>query len=201
MQKIGFNQHYGLHQAVINRTKTKTRRTEKCLDKLYSYKKLDIAQQNITREGIVLLTDVGILSIHTRYKIDEVVAVAECYEDIANSSYRDVIGMMDSPSTFKKEFCGAGWSNKMFVKAEYMPHRIVITGIRVERLQDISHEDCMKEGIINGKAISMYTFPGAKLQYGNPILAYSALIDKPGIGGKGTWERNPWVVVYTFKLI
>lgn len=34
---------------------------------------------------------------------------------------------------------------------------------------------------------------------GTPRKAYAALIDK--ISGKGTWERNPWVFVYNFKLV
>lgn len=38
-----------------------------------------------------------------------------------------------------------GWDNKMFVRAEHMPHRIRITDIRVERLQDISDEDCLRK--------------------------------------------------------
>lgn len=41
----------------------------------------------------------------------------------------------------------------MFVKAEWMPHRIRITNIKVERLQDISEEDIFRNLIdrISGK--------------------------------------------------
>ena len=42
----------------------------------------------------------------------------------------------------------------MFVKADLMPHHIKITGIKVERLQDISDEDCLKEGIVRQEVIS-----------------------------------------------
>lgn len=35
----------------------------------------------------------------------------------------------------------------MFVKAEYMPHQIRITGIHCERLQDISDTECLEEGV------------------------------------------------------
>ena len=41
----------------------------------------------------------------------------------------------------------AGYTNKMFVKSDLMPHHIKITNIRMEQLQDISEEDCLKEGI------------------------------------------------------
>ena len=33
----------------------------------------------------------------------------------------------------------------------------------------------------------------------SPRQAYAYLIDK--VNGKGTWDNNPWVVVYYFKLI
>lgn len=42
---------------------------------------------------------------------------------------------------------GAGWTNKMYVKPELMPHRIRITAVSVEWLRDISDIDCMSEGI------------------------------------------------------
>ena len=102
-----------------------------------------------------------------------------------------------------------GWNNKMFVRADLMPHRIRITDIKVERLQNISHEDCLKEGIT--------TITEGKKKVGNGFgwdtiadtlerdtfftakAAFAALADK--IGGKGTWERNPWVFAYEFKLI
>lgn len=35
--------------------------------------------------------------------------------------------------------------------------------------------------------------------FSSPQRAYADLIDK--ISGKGTWESNPWVVTYEFKLI
>ena len=179
-----FNDKYGLTQAVLNGRKTMTRR---------------MVDNRMTKDDIKAYlkgyTELAYKAAH--YKNGEIVAVAQSYETLANCGYLD--NMLETSSTFKQEYCGAGWNNKMFVRADLMPHRIRITDVMVERLQDISHEDCMKEGIFNGKAISMYTFPGAKLQYGNPILAYSALIDK--VNGKGTWESNPFVFVYNFELI
>ena len=35
----------------------------------------------------------------------------------------------------------------LIVKSDLMPHHIKITNIRMEQLQDISEEDCLKEGI------------------------------------------------------
>lgn len=87
-----------------------------------------------------------------------------------------------------------------------MPHQIRITAVRVERLQDISDEDCLKEGIspmIVGCEYYVFTLidteKGRFLDYKTPREAYAALIDK--VSGKGTWESNPYVFVYDFELI
>ena len=99
------------------------------------------------------------------------------------------------------------WKNKLFMPESAARYFIEITAVRAERLQDISDEDCMKEGIrLNPEAIPIgYPF-GIKFSYNNgyynyttPQEAYAALIDK--INGKGTWEKNPWVWVYDFELI
>lgn len=36
-------------------------------------------------------------------------------------------------------------------------------------------------------------------EYDTPLEAFSSLIDC--VSGKGTWERNPFVLVYEFKLV
>ena len=102
-------------------------------------------------------------------------------------------------------------SNKMFVKPEYMPHHIEMLNYHVERLQDISDEDCIKEGIyihnpdpLNSKFIG-YSYDAIidphkkRWWFQSPREAFAALIDK--VSGKGTWESNPLVWVYEFKLI
>lgn len=97
-----------------------------------------------------------------------------------------------------------GWKNKMFVKAEFMPHRIRITGISLEHLQSISDDDCLKEGIkkswwMGASGKPLYGFGEHDDSYTSPREAYAALIDK--VSGKGTWEKNPWEFVYDFELI
>ena len=101
----------------------------------------------------------------------------------------------------------AAWGNKMFAKAEYMPFRIKITGVDFERLQDISYEDCLAEGIYKGhdvinsdkENVKCFTFPNTPHIYATPRDAFAALIDK--VSGKGTWESNPYVYVFTFELV
>lgn len=96
------------------------------------------------------------------------------------------------------------WKNKLFMPERAARYWIEITNKKPERLQDISDTDCMLEGITH---LKFAVDPGSTLQwcngmdgmkYESPQEAYHALIDL--IDGKGTWESNPWVSVYDFKL-
>lgn len=110
----------------------------------------------------------------------------------------------------KEVVSSIGWKNKMYVKANLMPHRIRITDIRIERLQEISDEDCIAEGIreqyfYSGEeepeleGYSYYAWNVLKPLFCTPREAYAALIDQ--ISGKGTWDSNPYVFVYEFEMI
>ena len=138
--------------------------------------------------------------IRPRYKVGEIVAVAQSY-DKAHVDPTIILGDGSNGFIFNEK----GWKNKMYVRPDLMPHRIKITGIRAEKLQDISDEDCLAEGIqFDGKAQSFYcgfnTSTGSKIWLGiNPREAFAALIDRTS--GKGTWQSNPFVFVYEYKLI
>ena len=97
---------------------------------------------------------------------------------------------------------GYYYKNKLFMPAKYARYFIEITSVRCERVQNISDDDCRKEGIEEFKGA--YLAPqGCHIipDYGNissPKNAYAALFDK--INGKGSWDSNPYVWVYTYKL-
>lgn len=220
MQKINFNDRYGLTQAVIEGRKTMTRRIitkSMAFTRLHpeNWSKEDIKAWNASfslcvngmnkeerRRCLDYVRDNG-----SRYKQGEIVAVAQRYEDVEELSYllRDPF----SETYFEEVNIGdePGYRNKMFVKAELMPHQIRITGIRCERLQDISDDDCFREGISESWYESTDTTTygyadekkGTAVEFDTPREAFAALIDR--VSGKGTWERNPWVVVYEFELL
>lgn len=171
MKRILFNRKFGLLDAVLKLHKTQTRRI--CLDQI-----------NPTANK-------------SKWHIGEVVAISQPYKDILSSAYCDKYELDKLTHT-------KGWSNAMFTKSDLMPHHIEITGIKVERLQDISDEDYMKEGIEEHLKGIQYGFPSnigyiGQYPFSNPREAFSALIDK--VSGKGTWECNPFVWAYEFKLI
>ena len=190
MKKIMFNDKYGLTQAVLDGYKTMTRRIIPLSDTDKEY--LDTSFDWDLRELVIL-------DRYARYEIGEVVAIAQSYETLAIDGYLEMTEM------FKKEYAGAGWSNKMFVRAEYMPYQIRITGRKVERLQDITDEDCLREGIMEGEFINtwdMYYYDTwgdvpNHITFKTPREAFSSLIDK--VSDRGTWESNPYVVAYSFE--
>jgi hypothetical protein len=104
----------------------------------------------------------------------------------------------------QQEKAKSGWCNKLFMPEWCTRYFIEITGVRIEQLQDISDEDCLKEGIEEQQWTdypynTFYVIPDTTCElYNAPQEAYAALIDS--INGKGTWERNPFVFVYDFRL-
>lgn len=171
MKKIMFNDKFLLTQAVLNGTKTMTRRVVK--------KEIPIGNWQETEKML-------------RYKIGEVVAIAQCYLDIKK------------PQFDKFGHDVAGNTNKMFVRADLMPHHIKITNVKVERLQDITNDDCLKEGIIHLTALGIggygyITADGECCMCDTPREAFAELINE--VCGKETWERNPWVEAYTFEMV
>lgn len=180
MRKIMFDDRFRLTNAVIDGTKTMTRRIigEKIMKGAYDY------VQKIHGTGLDMQ---AYLLEHSTYKAGEVVAVAQ--------SYKDALGF-DGSEYWQRH--SAGWDNKMFVKAEWMPFRIEITGVRIERLQDISDEDCIREGVFLGQFHTWSYVHRKRCPFNTPREAFAELIDR--ISKRGTWEKNPMVYVYSFKL-
>ena len=184
MKKIMFNNRFGLTKAVLEGRKTQTRRivTEPYQTLIGARRQILVLVNKIKdKEKIGKdLTEMG--SDYSSYKVGDVVAIAQSYKDCAKS------GMQDTP----------GWTNKMFVRADLMPHHIKIERIRVERLQDISEEDCLAEGIYDLGNKYFYV-DNLEVICNTPKQAYSELIRK--IHGSKIWDSNPFVFVYDFKLI
>lgn len=199
MKKIMFSNKYGLTDAVLSGRKTQTRRVIPSADhENRRYEGAPIfTNPDGTKSVLAQFSDKRVLSA---YAVGEVVAIAQAYKDIPEFpllSKQGVEELKQSP----------GWNNKMFVGPVLMPHHIRITNIRVERLQDISDNDCLAEGIevFPDRKICEYGFRFVKGEALHWIGAdslrqvYASLIDK--VSGKGTWDSNPFVFVYEFELI
>ena len=197
MKKIMFNDKYRLTQAVPEGRKTQTRRIAYTGNATIIDCGICVEPKNIGRATLFR----GIDEIaHSRYCIGEEVAVAQSYKDIHSEILRVDVNLELKQELLKSK----GYTNKMFVRADKMLHRIRITDIRAERLQDISEEDCLAEGIweahnIGLKGVTYWYTSLANSPYRTAKKAYAALIDK--ISGKGTWASNPYVFVYEFEMI
>lgn len=211
MQKIMFNDKFNLTDLVLSGQKTQTRRIIKLQDERLDYLRgwnLDYGFAEFGRAG-----EEPLLRILPHYYVGEEVAVAMSYKSIYERVaktwiYERVAKTWEYAEEYKNKHKDlAGWNNKMFVRAELMSHTIKITNIRVERLQDISDEDCMAEGIIEHIAEIIPNYPPytqyccgiSEVFCDTPQEAFASLIDK--ISGKGTWESNPYVWGYDFELV
>lgn len=210
MQKIMFNDKYGLTDLVLSGQKTQTRRIIKPQDERLDYLRgwnLDYGFAEFGRAGEAPFR------LCPKYYVGEMVAVAMSYKSI----YERVAKTWEYAEEYKNEHKDlAGWNNKMFTNTKMPFAQIKITNIRVERLQDISDEDCLAEGIKEVEASNNWgnsaTHTEYSITYYNqksltkqlksiicPQEAFAALIDK--INGYGTWESNPYVWVYDFELV
>lgn len=215
-----FNDKYGLTQAVLDGRKTQTRRivSESLIDDYENW--LDDVMCIAVPAGTTFERIEDFLIKRSKLRVGDIVAIAQSYKDLGYKKkqytrkedsgygylYSELVDEIPMPWPIN------GFSNKMFVNPELMPHQIRITNVRVERLQDISYEDCIKEGVdLNTR---QYGSNGNKYycvrglgncrgvdcyNYDTPRGAYAALIDK--VSGKGTWEKNPYVFVYDFELV
>ena len=212
MKKIMFNDRFGLTEAVLAGRKTMTRRIIPDIE--IDWNRRGMVQLPVGGfEHDVLFMDVRQIlpdagrsdysapkKYQPKYERGEIIAVAQSYHELNKRGF------------IAPEWCehscedSAGYENKMFVRADLMPHRIRITDIQLQRLNNISDEDCIREGITKGDFKDFpqqmyFPYKGCKDTevMWTPQGAFSILIDK--ICGKGTWDSNPWVYVYTFELL
>lgn len=77
------------------------------------------------------------------------------------------------------------WRPSIFMKREESRLTLQLTAVRAERVKDITEEDAAAEGMgTDGDEAA--------------VISYSNLWDR--INGKGSWDKNPWVWVLTFKV-
>lgn len=234
MKKIMFNDRFGLTEAVLNRQKTMTRRIA------YGKELAHELQTGRDDGGHFLMLDGDKTVARSAYHIGEEVAIAQSYATvqkemkrfraILNNDYQYEFFRIETLYNNKIESSPA-WTNKLFVRSDLMPHSIRITGIKLERLQDISDADCRREGIVpitwrqyHKQALDdlspqrytdhhVYTLEKFREGISDPWADSDPdeyLAETPQIAfavlvsrtmGRKVWEQNPYVFVYTFALL
>lgn len=74
-----------------------------------------------------------------------------------------------------------------------------IVSVRVERLQDISRDDAMAEGIVIQRDGGFALADTTHYHFVDPRDSYGSLWES--INGPGSWDANPWVWCVEFKVV
>jgi hypothetical protein len=104
------------------------------------------------------------------------------------------------------------WHTRPFIFMPRAASRITleVTGVRVERLQDISEADSIAEGLESmaehgrdmrptGRMQALNRWDDDEPHWDTPRQAYRALWE--WINGPGSWDANPWVWCVSFRRI
>lgn len=232
MKKIMFSDKFGLTEAVLNRDKTMTRRVIKG-----DYVEVAHSEQDGSFIGKTADGDSVVLP-QPAYNVGEEVAIAQAYGsflEIYPEPQKKFDGCCNNMH-WDDHLCmfaqnSPGYKNKMFVRANLMPHRIKITSTKLERLQDISDEDCYKEGIVHFEwrqylkqddddfgpqpynERDLWSVPLFRESFQNPWgesspEEFAADSAKTAFAvlifkmmSQKVWNRNPWVYAYEFELV
>ncbi len=92
-----------------------------------------------------------------------------------------------------------GWKPSLFMRREHSRITLEVTGVRVERLNDISDEDAIDEGI-DAPIGSLWTnYAQPKHPCTSAVQSFHSLWDS--INGHESWFANPWVWRISFQRI
>ena len=190
-------------QAILDGRKTQTRRIIK------KPSVLDMISKGFINNAIML----------GNMRVGDVLWVRETWKWEGDTKYTDLmpLGNFYYKADFENGEGPCKWKPSIFMPKTASRIFLRVTDIRVERLQDISEEDCIKEGIsqidnqpilydnyLHGKNV-IWQMDGEqwdiKRTYGftNPIHSYHSLWES--INGIGSWNLNPYVWVYEFEVI
>lgn len=146
------------------------------------------------------------------YKVGEIVAIKQSYRTILDDDkeYCKQIGILSNSGHLYCHWAEqVGWENKMFVRNDLMPHQIRITAVKQCKLQDITEDECLREGIdsyrqgndtyYNCRGIYLRGHIGVLKPFKTAKDAFFMLINK--LNGWGYWNNNPDGYAYEFELV
>jgi len=84
------------------------------------------------------------------------------------------------------------WAARRFIK---------FTGVGAERLQEITEEDCLAEGIYSNSIYKDFGFHWESKDSGYETAEIAYIILWNSINPKYPWAMNPWVFPYSFKRV
>lgn len=147
------------------------------------------------------------------YAVDDRLYVREAWR--AEAVYDDT-----SPRAIEADACmvryeaDGTWSDRdamthagRFRHGMHMPRwasriTLIVTDVRVQRLQEVSEEDAISEGVECWSEPSLCSWRVAdEMSFKSAVDAYRLLWDSLNAARGYGWDANPWVAAYTFRPI
>lgn len=209
-------------QAILAGSKTQTRRIIKNVDDHYFQSLVLHATGKYTfvPNGNYAPTASDVVEVKPKYQKGDILWVRETFAEYdlkkvsaeegkyfykANNFDADIVEL------FKQEKLLSKWKPSIHMPKEAARIFLEVTNVRLERLQDITKEDAINEGILplemsleqkkcQGQLYYNYSRPTQFVPEGLcPFWSFSTLWCS--INGSDSWEANPFVWVYEFKQV
>ena len=118
--------------------------------------------------------------VHCRFSEGDSLPVQMSYERAGLS--RDVFGS------------APGWHNKLCASPKYLPHRMVVEGVRCVRVQDLTEEEVLRAGVTKNRG-GYYLVGG---ECGGAEEDWRKMFERlfNKMFRKEVYAMNPWVIVY-----
>ena len=180
-------------QAILAGNKTMTRRIIKPQPLKYEY---PLHYNGISQDGTFHLLGNefdGYTCFKSKYQPGDILWVRETWENFRGGyNYKaDEYGLL-----------GEQWKPSIFMPRVAARIFLEVTNVKAERLQDINQNDIIQEGVCSGKKFmdELCIWRDSKYAIENlRIHTFKTLWES--INGKGSWELNPWVWVYSFNKL
>jgi hypothetical protein len=91
------------------------------------------------------------------------------------------------------------WKPSIFMPREASRISLEVKDVKIERVQDITEEDALAEGVFPGKCTGCGACSGSDCY--NPIGYFEDLWDTLNAKRGYSWENNPWVFAYEFMRV
>ncbi len=131
--------------------------------------------------------------------LDDILYVRETWA--VNPDFEDEIIYRadDIENNWKTEYQNFNWKPSIHMPKEYARIFLKVTNVRVERLQDITLKDILREGV-QGTRKTIEEVKKEKCQVNTLIPNWIELWNSTAKQGY-KWEDNPYVFVYEFERI